>query len=216
MMFDPTVINGSTESFNSYVSNGSYWAFQKLGEYYHVGDLLLIIYALCNMIGQFSTLVLSIDAPLRMLLDNEQAREFIPTKLLKQNKYGAYINGIWMVIILSGSIILIQTFVPNAAAVLAQLNKLNSVTMPMRYLWVFAAYIALRKGIEKFNPEYRFAKSQGVAYFFGFWCFIVTAACCILGMYVPGDIGSTLLNVITPIVLTLLGIILPIIKKYEK
>mgnify|MGYP000827883844 FL=1 len=91
MMFDPTVINGSTESFNSYVSNGSYWAFQKLGEYYHVGDLLLIIYALCNMIGQFSTLVLSIDAPLRMLLDNEQAREFIPTKLLKQNKYGAYI-----------------------------------------------------------------------------------------------------------------------------
>ena len=216
MMFDPTVINGSTESFNSYVSDGSYWAFQKLGEYYHVGDLLLIIYALCNMIGQFSTLVLSIDAPLRMLLDNEQAREFIPTKLLKQNKYGAYINGIWMVIILSGSIILIQTFVPNAAAVLAQLNKLNSVTMPMRYLWVFAAYIALRKGIEKFNPEYRFAKSQGVAYFFGFWCFIVTAACCILGMYVPGDIGSTLLNVITPIVLTLLGIILPIIKKYEK
>ena len=216
MMFDPTVINGSTESFNSYVSNGSYWAFQKLGEYYHVGDLLLIIYALCNMIGQFSTLVLSIDAPLRMLLDNEQAREFIPTKLLKQNKYGAYINGIWMVIILSGSIILIQTFVPNAAAVLAQLNKLNSVTMPMRYLWVFAAYIALRKGIEKFNPEYRSAKSQGVAYFFGFWCFIVTAACCILGMYVPGDIGSTLLNVITPIVLTLLGIILPIIKKYEK
>ena len=216
MMFDPTVINGSTESFNSYVSNGSSWAFQKLGEYYHVGDLLLIIYALCNMIGQFSTLVLSIDAPLRMLLDNEQAREFIPTKLLKQNKYGAYINGIWMVIILSGSIILIQTFVPNAAAVLAQLNKLNSVTMPMRYLWVFAAYIALRKGIEKFNPEYRFAKSQGVAYFFGFWCFIVTAACCILGMYVPGDIGSTLLNVITPIVLTLLGIILPIIKKYEK
>lgn len=216
MMFDPTVINGSTESFNSYVSNGSYWAFQKLGEYYHVGDLLLIIYALCNMIGQFSTLVLSIDAPLRMLLDNEQAREFVPTKLLKQNKYGAYINGIWMVIILSGSIILIQTFVPNAAAVLAQLNKLNSVTMPMRYLWVFAAYIALRKGIQKFNPEYRFVKNQGVAYFFGFWCFIVTAACCILGMYVPGDIGSTLLNVITPIVLTLLGIILPIIKKYEK
>ena len=215
-MFDPAVINSSEDTFNAYVANGSYWAFQKLGEYYHVGDLLLIIYALCNMIGQFSTLVLSIDAPLRMLLDNEQAREFIPTKLLKQNKYGAYINGIWMVIILSGSIILIQTFVPNAAAVLAQLNKLNSVTMPMRYLWVFAAYIALRKGIEKFNPEYRFAKSQGVAYFFGFWCFIVTAACCILGMYVPGDIGSTLLNVITPIVLTLLGIILPIIKKYEK
>lgn len=216
MMFDPAVINGTEESFNSYVSNGSYWAFQKLGEYYGMGDLLLIIYALCNMVGQFSTLVLSIDAPLRMLLDNEQAREYIPTKLLKQNKYGAYINGIWMVIILSGSIILIQTFVPNAAAVLAQLNKLNSVTMPMRYLWVFAAYIALRKAFNKFNPEYRFVKNQGVAMFFGFWCFIVTAACCILGMYVEGDIMSTLLNAITPIVLTALGIILPVIKAHEK
>ena len=49
------------------------------------------------MIGQFSTLVLSIDAPLRMLLDNEDARQFIPSKLLKQNKYGAYVNGIKMV-----------------------------------------------------------------------------------------------------------------------
>ena len=71
MMFDPAVINGSEESFNSYVSNGSYWAFQKLGQYYGIGDTLLVVYAICNAIGQLSTLVISIDAPLRMLLDNE-------------------------------------------------------------------------------------------------------------------------------------------------
>ena len=216
MMFDPAVINGTQESFNSYVSNGSYWAFQKLGGYYHMGDALLIIYALCNMIGQFSTLVLSIDAPLRMLLDNEEAREFIPSGLLKKNKYGAYINGIWMVVILSGSIILIQSFVPGAASVLAQLNKLNSVTMPMRYLWVFAAYIALRTARNKFQPEYRFVKNQGVAMTFGIWCFILTAACCIMGMYTPGDMFTTALNVITPVVLTALGMILPVIKRNEK
>lgn len=216
MMFDPAVINGTQESFNSYVSNGSYWAFQKLGGYYHMGDALLIIYTLCNMIGQFSTLVLSIDAPLRMLLDNEEAREFIPSGLLKKNKYGAYINGIWMVVILSGSIILIQSFVPGAASVLAQLNKLNSVTMPMRYLWVFAAYIALRSARNKFQPEYRFVKNQGVAMTFGIWCFILTAACCIMGMYTPGDMFTTALNVITPVVLTALGVILPVIKRNEK
>ena len=85
MMFDPAVINGTQESFNSYVSNGSYWAFQKLGEYYGVGNALLIIYAACNAIGQFSTLVLSIDAPLRMLLDNEDARQFVPTKPLRRS-----------------------------------------------------------------------------------------------------------------------------------
>ena len=167
------------------------------------------------MIGQFSTLVLSIDAPLRMLLDNEEAREFIPTTLLKKNKYGAYINGIWMVVILSGSIILVQSFVPGAAAVLAQLNKLNSVCMPMRYLWVFAAYVALRKCRDKFHPEYQFVKHQGVALTFGVWCFILTAACCIMGMY-SDDIFTMALNVITPIVLTALGMILPIIKRNER
>ncbi|MCB6608161.1 amino acid permease [[Clostridium] symbiosum] len=215
-MFDPALINESRESFNSYVSNGSYWAFQKLGEYYHVGNFLLIVYAACNAIGQFSTLVLSIDAPLRMLLDNEEARKYIPSGLLKKNKYGAYINGIWMVVFLSGSIILIQSFVPGAAAVLTQLNKLNSVTMPLRYLWVFGAYIALRVHFTKFQPEYRFTKSQWLAFTAGGWCFLVTAVCCILGMYVEGDIASTALNIVTPFVLTALGLILPEIKKREK
>ena len=196
MMFDPVLIE---ENFDSYNANGSYWAFQKLGEYYGVGNLLMIIYAACNAIGQFSTLVVSIDAPLRMLLDNEDARQFIPTKLLKKNKFGAYINGIWMVVILSGSIILAQVLVPNADTVLRQLTQLNSVTMPMRYLWVFFAYFMLRKHTNKFEREYRF----------------VTAACCILGMYKQGDMYTTVLNVITPIVLVTLGLILPAIKKRE-
>lgn len=50
MMFDPVLIE---ENFDSYNANGSYWAFQKLGEYYGVGNLLMIIYAACNAIGQF-------------------------------------------------------------------------------------------------------------------------------------------------------------------
>ena len=215
MMFDPKLINESPESFNSYVSNGSYWAFQKLGQYYHLGDTLLVIYAICNMIGQFSTLVLSIDAPLRMLLDNENTREFIPTGLLKKNKYGAYINGIWMVIILSGGIILIQSVVPGAAAVLKQLTKLNSVCMPLRYCWVFAAYIALRKAFDRIPADYRFVKNQGVAKFFGWWCLIITLACCIMGMY-DKDVFTFALNIITPVVLTALGLILPAIAKKQK
>jgi L-asparagine transporter-like permease len=167
------------------------------------------------MIGQLSTLVISIDAPLRMLLDNEYAREYIPSGLLRKNDSGAYINGIKMVAILSGSIILIQSFVPGAATVLKQLTKLNSVCMPLRYLWVFFAYIALRKAGERFPAEYRFVKNQGVALFFGGWCFLVTAFSCILGMY-DTDLFTFALNVITPLVLTALGMILPIIAKREK
>lgn len=216
MMYDPAVINESTESFNSYVSNGAYWAFQKVGEYYGVGDLFLVVYALCNMIGQFSTLVLSIDAPLRMLLGNDYAKDYIPSSLLKQNEHGAYINGIKLVVVLSGSIILIQSFVPGAAAVLAQLTKLNSVCMPMRYLWVFVAYLGLRKAanMEKYPAEYRFVKSQGVAKFFGGWCFFLTAACCLMGVY-SEDTFTMILNIVTPVVLASLGMIMPYLRKRE-
>ncbi len=214
-MFDPAIINGSEEAFNSYVSNGSYWAFQKLGQYYGMGDALMVLYALCNMIGQFAVLVVSIDAPLRMLLDNEDAKEFVPSVMLKKNEQGAYVNGIKLVIALSGSIILVQSFVPGAAAVLAQLNKLNSVCMPLRYLWVFVAYLALRSAYNSIHAEYRFTKNQAVAKIFGAWCFVLTAACCILGMY-SKDPFTMALNIITPVILTALGMIMPLLAKRER
>ena len=214
-MFDPAIINESTESFNAYAANSSYWAFQKLGQYYHVGDLFMIIYALCNVISQFAVLILSIDAPLRMLLDNEHTQQFIPQGLHKVNAHGVHSNGIKMVAILSGSIILVQSFVPGAAAVLRQLTKLNSVCMPMRYLWVFVAYVALRNAYDTIPAEYRFVKNQKVAKFFGVWCFAVTAICCVMGMY-DKDPFTFALNVITPVVLTVLGFILPAIAKREQ
>ena len=214
MMFSPAEI---AKNFDHYNANGSYIAFQKLGEYYSMGNILMIIYAICNTIGQFSTLVLSIDAPLRMLLDNKDAREYIPSKLLKKNKFGAYINGIWLVVILSGSIILVQSFVPGADKVLTQLTKLNAVCMTLRYLWVFAAYIALRTAVNyvKFPAEYRFVKNQVIAKFFGFWCFGVTAACDILGMY-DADGFTMALKIIAPLVLLALGLIMPVLAKREK
>lgn len=214
MMFDPQVVFASEEATTSYIANGAYIAFEQLGKYYGVGNLLMIIYALCNAIGQFSTLVVSIDAPLRMLLDDPNARQYVPKQLLKQNDKGAYINGILMVIVLSGSIILAQTFVPGAASVLAQLNKLNSVCMPLRYLWVFFAYIMLKKAAGKFDPEYKFIKNKGFGMVVGAWCFLVVAACCLLGMY-SDDMFTMVLNVVTPIVLTLLGLILPAIRKAQ-
>ena len=214
-MFDPAVINASEESFNAYAANGAYWAFQKLGQYYHLGDTFLVIYALCNLIGQFSILILSIDAPLRMLLDNEKTKEFIPSGLRKKNKYGAYYNGILMVVVLAGAIILIQTFMPGATAVLQQLTRLNSVCMPMRYIWVFVAYLGLRKAYDMIPAEYRFVKNLKVAYFFGGWCLFVTAICCIMGMY-NKDPFTFALNVITPVVLTALGLIMPKLAERER
>lgn len=211
MMFDPAIINESSESFSAYVSNGAYWAFEKIGEYYHVGKLFVVIYAACNAIGQFSTLVVSIDAPLRMLLEDPNASQYIPHQLLKQNDKGAFINGIIMIDILAGAIILAQMTVPGAPAVISQLNKLNSVCMPMRYVWVFIAYIALRKATDKFPREYKFVKGNGLALFFGFLCLIITAACCILGVY-STDTFTLVLNICTPLVYVALGLIMPVIR----
>lgn len=211
MMFDPVAIQSD---FNSYVANGSYWAFQKLGQYYHVGDLLLILYALCNMIGQLSTLLVSIDAPLRMLLGSSHAGDYLPNALLKKNQHGAYTNGIKLVAVLSGSLILLQTLVPGAANVLAQLTKLNSVCMPFRYLWVFVAYLALRRAPDRFPAEYRFTQRQWAAKFFGIWCFGLTAACCLFGMYSENRF-TLLLNILTPIFLAALGVIMPLLARRE-
>ena len=214
MMFDPAVINASPESFDAYVSNGQYWAFEELGKYYGVGKLFMLIFALCNTIGQFSTLVISIDAPLRMLLDDPMVSQYIPRKLLKKNEHGAFINGIKMVVVLCSALILAQAFVPGAATVLKQLIKLNSITMPLRYLWVFLAYFLLRKAETNFPRNYKFVKNRGIGLFFGAWCFALTAFSCVLGMY-SDDIFQLALNVITPIILILLGIILPEIRKRE-
>lgn len=132
MMIPPEELVGTAQE--SFIANGSYEAFQKLGNYYHMGNTLAIVYGACNAIGQFSTLVLSIDAPLRMLLDDESARMYVPESLLKKNKYGAYTNGIILVGILSGSIIAIQLLGTGAADIITWLTKLNSVCLSLIHI----------------------------------------------------------------------------------
>ena len=95
------------------------------------------------------------------------------------------------------------------------LTQLNSVCMPLRYLWVFVAYIALRKAIDKFPAEYRFTKNQKLAKFFGWWCFAITAICCGLGMF-KGTPFEIAMNIITPIILVGLGAIMPALAKKNK
>lgn len=214
-MFDPAEINASTESFNSYVANGAFWAFQKVGAYYHIGDSLMILYAIGQAINNFSSLLISIDAPLRVLLGNESTKEFIPSALFKRNKNGVYRNGVRMVMILSGSLILIQAVIPGAAAIILALTKLNSVCMPLRYLWVFAAYYMMRRRSDEFKPDYRFVKSDSLAKGFAVWCFLITLLSCLFGMYDANPVNM-LMNIVTPIVLILLGGILPYIAGRER
>lgn len=209
MMFDPNNIP------DDLMMNGAYYAFQTLGEYYHVGNLFLIIYALCNVVGQLSVLIVSIDAPLRMLFDSADTN-YIPKRMLKVNKHGVYTNGVKLVVIIVSILIIVPGLLPgDVNAMFKALIQLNSVTMPLRYLWVFVAYIMLKYHGDKYKADYQFTKNKRVGMLIGAWCFAFTTVACLGGMF-KGDMQHIAMNIMTPFLLLALGLILPKIAKREK
>lgn len=197
--------------------NGAYYAFQMLGDYYGLGNVFLVLYALANFTAQISALVFSIDAPLKVLLADADER-YIPKALTKTNKHGAPINGYIMTGILVSILIIVPALgIGDTNKLFNWLLDLNAVVMPMRYLWVFLAYILLRKAVKgTFNSEYHFVKNRKLGMVFGMWCFGFTAFACIMGMFPKGVetfspewTFQLLMNIATPIILLGLGAILP-------
>lgn len=203
------------------MANGAYVAFQKLGDYYGVGNSLMVLFALTNALGQAAALALSIDAPLKIFLADANPK-FIPNFLTKKDKNGVLRNGYIFTGILVSIIILIPIFgMGNLNDIYKWLLNLNSVVMPMRYMWVFLAFILVKKSLKTFPAQYKFIKNKKIAIVVGAWCFIFTAFACILGMIPKLDYQADpkqwmlqlISNIVTPIVLVALGMILPAIAK---
>lgn len=215
MMFDPNNIP------KDLMMNGAYYSFQKLGQYYGLGNFFLIIYAIANAIGQISALAISIDAPIKVLLADSDNR-FIPNSLTKLNENGTPVNGYKLTAVLVGILIIVPALgIGDMTSLFNWLLRLNAVVMPLRYLWVFFAYMALKKALDgKFNSEYHFTKNKIIGFLTGLWCFAFTAFACVMGMfpkgvkvYSGGWYFQMTLNVLTPIVLLGLGLILPIVAR---
>lgn len=215
MMFDPNNIP------KDLMMNGAYYAFQKLGQYYGLGNFFLIIYAIANTIGQISALAISIDAPIKVLLADTDSR-FIPKSLTKVTENGTPINGYKLTAVLVGTLIIVPALgIGDMTSLFNWLLRLNAVVMPLRYLWVFFAYMALKKALDgKFQATYQFTKNKAFGFLAGLWCFGFTAFACIMGMFPKGVktyssewYFQITLNVLTPIVLLGLGLILPMIAK---
>ncbi|WP_232698149.1 amino acid permease [Brevibacillus daliensis] len=195
--------------------NGQYYAFQILGEYYGIGNTFLILYAISNTLAQISALAFSIDAPLKvLLLDTDE--KYIPRKLLKTNNKGTPVNGYIMTAILVGILIVIPALgIGNMNSLFNWLLTLNSIVMPLRYLWVFLAYIGLMKVADKYVSDYKFVKSHKAGIVIGGWCFFFTAFACFMGMFPEVPVYSVewyfqlTLNILTPFILMGLGLILP-------
>ncbi|WP_056969510.1 amino acid permease [Lacticaseibacillus thailandensis] len=203
------------------MANGAYQAFAKLGGYYHVGNIFVILYALAQAMAQISALAFSIDAPLKIMLGDADP-EFIPRKLAKLNQRGTPINGYYLTGILVSIIIVLPAFnMGNMNQLYNWLLNLNSVVMPLRYLWVFLAFIFLSHHLERYQSDYMFIKHKTTGMIVGGWCFFFTAFACIMGMVPkismsadPGQWWFQLaLNIATPLVLLALGLILPLIAR---
>jgi len=197
---------------------------QRLGAFYHVGNLFLIFYAIANVLAQISALAFSIDAPLKILLGDADP-EFVPKGLSKMNKKDVPINGYIMTGILVSILIIIPALgIGNMNELFNWLLNLNSVVMPMRYLWVFLAYILLNKHLKEFKSDYMFLKNPLVGKLVGGWCFLFTAFACILGMVPKTDMAANptgwwfqlALNIATPIIFVGLGMILPLIARRHR
>ncbi|MGL5243653.1 MAG: amino acid permease, partial [Sarcina sp.] len=154
IMFD------ATNRPDDLMMNGAYYAFQKLGAYYGLGNFFLILYSLANFAAQVSALVFSIDAPLKVLLLDTDDR-YVPKSLTKVNDKGAPINGYIMTTILVAILIVAPALgIGDFNKLYNWLLKLNSVVMPLRYLWVFLAYVMLRKAVKgKYKSDYQFIKN---------------------------------------------------------
>jgi hypothetical protein len=178
-------------------------------------------FAITNTIASAAALAISIDAPLRMLLGDAD-KKYIPKALLKKNKRGIAINGYKMTAILVSILIIVPALGINGMNDLYNwLLNLNSIVMPMRYLWVFLAYMMLTRQLDKYKSDYMFVKNRYIGFGFGLWAFVLTAFACILGMVPKMNMAQDpsswwfqlALNIITPIALIVLGLILPAIAK---
>ncbi len=197
--------------------NGQYYAFQTLGQWWGVGNLFARIYAFSNAAAQFTTLFIAIDAPLKILVLDSNPK-YVPNGLTKVNKFGAPVNGYIMMSVLVSILIFIPALgFGNTNAIYSWLLDLNSIVMPMRYLWVFVAYYLLKQHFENYNPEYVFLKNKVAGQAVAIWCFAFTAFACILGMAPASEVGSSsytfelVVNVLSPIIFIGLGLFLPII-----
>ena len=209
---------------NDLMANGAYAAFQILGQHFGVGNFLMIVYALTNGVGQIAALAFSIDAPLRILLADADP-EYVPAWLRKKTNKGTLKNGYTLTGILVSIIILLPLLgIGDMNELVKWLTNLNSVVMPMRYLWVFFAFIMLNRAVKHFQSEYKFIKQKRLAMIAGAWCFLFTLIACVLGMVPKLDYAANpsawwfqlASNILTPIVLILLGMLLPFIARREQ
>lgn len=207
---------------NNLKMNGSYYAFQRLGEFYHLGNSLMYIFAVTQIIYMCALLAVLLDAMTRMLIA-DTGKKYMPKKLTKLNADGLPINGYILTTALSAFILLLGVFLPEMNDIFNWLLNLNGIISPGVTCWIFYAFVKVRLDAKNYPSEYVFIKNDRAAVAFGMWCLIVTVIATLFGI-LPQDapIGSSLfwheliINIVGITVLIGLGFVMPALAKRER
>ena len=207
---------------NDLKMNGSYYAFQALGNQYHLGNSLMYIFAWTEVFYLAALLAVLLDAMTRMLI-SDTGNRYMPQVLKKTNKAGLPVNGYLLTCGLSAFIMLLGVFLPSMNDIFNWLLNLNGIISPGVTCWVFFAFIKIRQDSQKYQSDYVFIKNDKAALTVGWWCLVVTIIATVFGIG-PQDVkfaSSTwwyelIINFVSIIVLIGLGLILPYVTRREE
>ncbi|ALB28099.1 APC family permease [Companilactobacillus heilongjiangensis] len=202
--------------------NGSYYAFQALGERFHMGNTLMYFFAFTEIFYLAALLAVLLNAMTRMLI-SDTGNKYMPKFLRKTNSAGLPINGYLLTVGLSAFIMFLGILLPNMKDIFNWLLNLNGIISPGVTCWIFWSFIKVRWHDDKFSSGYVYIKNKKLSLIVGWWCLLLTGVATVAAVG-PQDVpfGSSMwwyelvINFVAIIVLIGLGFVLPYITKRER
>ncbi|AKP67553.1 APC family permease [Companilactobacillus ginsenosidimutans] len=207
---------------NDLKMNGSYYAFQAMGNDFGMGRFFLYVFAITQAIYMMAQLAVLIDAGTRMFL-SDTAKSYLPKGLTKTDKRGLPINGYWLTTGICTVIMVLSATLPNMNSIFNQLLNLNGIVSPYTTCFLFSSFIIVRLKPKKFPSDFTYIKNQKWAVIVGAWCFLITFGAATLGILPVDEAYGTgtwyhvlALNIIEPLLMIAVGVILPLIARAER
>lgn len=202
--------------------NGSYYAFQAMGNDFGMGRFFLYLFAITQAIYMMAQLAVLIDASTRMFL-SDTAKAYLPKRLTKLDSRGLPINGYWLTTGICTVIMVLSATLPNMNSIFNQLLNLNGIVSPYVTCFVFSSFILVRLHPDKFKSDFTYIKNQKLAVMVGAWCFLVTFVAATMGILPVDEAYGTgtwyhvlALNIIEPLIMIAIGVILPVIARMQR
>lgn len=202
--------------------NGSYYAFQLLGERMGMGNVLMYIFTVVQAIYMMAQLAVFLDST-SWVLAADTAERFMPKWMRKRNKNDRPIHSYVLTTGLTLFLLLLSRTLPDINAVFNWLLNLNGIVFPFKNCWLFLAFIAVRVKQDKFPSVFVFIKRRKLAIAMGSWCMLFSFICAVMS-FLPQDLAfgtkawnhQLFLNFLSVGVLFGAGAIMPIMSWFEK